>query len=253
MAKYLITLFTALFIGIFNQLPAHATWAFVQGQTQAGSSASSVAATFGSSVTAGHLVVVNLVWYSSPTVVNSVTDSASNTYSLAISNTSTAASAATYYTVATTGGAFTVTVNFSLGAYASITINEYSFTPGTISVSNTNSVANTTNSTPASGNVTFTATKALIIGTIQNATQGETITPSTGFTLRNQVLYVGGTNEGVYALDYLNATSSPQNPGGTLGTSAQWTALGASFQSSGDMAVTNYGGVFSGSPLLPQQ
>lgn len=85
---------------------------------------SSITATFGSNVTTGNLIVVTAFTGLGQTV-SSVTDGLSNTYSEAVSAAS--GQFKIYYAENITGGADTVTANFSDGAnFRAISIHEYS-------------------------------------------------------------------------------------------------------------------------------
>jgi hypothetical protein len=224
--KYLITLFTALVIGLFNQLPARATWAAV---TANAGSAQSTVVTIGSvtPVTAGNLVVVAI---SDSSATTAVTDSASNTYTLA-KNVVGGPSLSVYYSVITTGGALTITATTT--TFPGISAAEYSFTPGTISIAGTNGTTSAANLTPSAGPVAFTRVPALIIGAINNENAAETLTPTAPFVVRTQSAF-SGAHYGNILFDYANALASPQTPGGTWGTSSAWAASGIAFQSSGD-------------------
>jgi hypothetical protein len=209
-------------------------WATVQGNSQVGSAATSTSCTFGSSVAVGDLVVVCVTYYSVVTLT-SVTDNAStpNTYMLVMSEGSGGGLiSAMYYSVITTGGAFTVKATFTSAGYGSVTVQEYSFTPGTISVASTNAAFGSSAS-PASGNVTFTAPVALVCGNMGNVS-ASSVTASAPFSLRQSINFFSGVTYGTAYIDYLNAAVSPQNPNGTM-TSASWAAIGAAFHSSGDL------------------
>lgn len=211
-------------------------WNHVQG-----TSAASNAATFGSSVAIGDLVVVTVASTSAPTTV---TDSASNTYTLAKQNTFTDTSSI-YYSVVTTGGTLTVTAN-GTPLLPSISIDEYSFNAGTITVPNTNSGSGTSAS-PSCGSVAFTATRALVVGAIANSA-ADTLTAGGSFVLRESQAYSVGVNSGMYMIDYLNAPPPSQTPAGTWGSSALYSATSAVFQSSADNppAVAAYSQIYFG-------
>lgn len=236
--KYILTLFATLFIGLFSQLPAHATWAYVQNKigNGGGGGPSSVTQTFNSSVAVGDLVIVATSNYNNLTI-SSVSDtggSSSNTWIPVASASNTAAYTFLYYSIIAYGGTLSVTVQYSGSGYPALDIIEYSATPGTITVASSNTGTGAAFTTPAAGNVTFTANKALIVGV-----QSASTTPpgaGTGFTIRGSIAS-SGNNLGTSAEDDLNATSSPVNVvwGATLGQT--WSAVGAAFQSSGDSST----------------
>lgn len=199
------------------------SWTAIQGKALA-----NTVATFTSSATAGHLVVVCAASNIAPT---SISDSASNTYTLA--KTATPAGGFTvsvFYSVITTGGTLTITAN-GIGADPAIAIEEYSFTPGTISVSTNDSVGQS--NAVATGNVTFSTYRALCIAGFAYEA-AVSIAPNLGYTTRQQLEFEPGTSYGVGLIDNTAAISSPQNPGGTITTAPNWGAVGVAFSSTGD-------------------
>jgi hypothetical protein len=195
------------------------TWARVQG-----TSSPSASATFGGAVAIGHLVIVCVA---SGTTITAVSDTV-NTYTLA-KQTSGVTFSSIWYTVNTSNTALVVTA--SGGTFPAISIDEYSFTAGTISTPSTNGGTGVSNS-PSCGNVAFTH-PALVTGCIAEGVI-ETLTPATNFVLQESVTYGAGTNYGLQFLTYANAASSPQDPRGTWATSTAWTGSAVAFLSSGD-------------------
>jgi hypothetical protein len=228
--KYLLTLFAALFIGLFSQLPAHATWAAVTANANA---AASNVVTIGSvtGVTVGDLIVVSVV---GTTATSSISDT-HNTYTLvtSVSFDTGARYATIFYSVVTTGGALTITAS-GYGSFPVIGAAEYSFTPGNISVANTNTSSG--NSLGLStGPVTYTASTALIVGTFGQGTNAtETFTPTSPFVTRASSAFQAGVSLGLYYVDLTNPASSGQTPAGNWTNAVTWGGIGVAFQSSGD-------------------
>jgi hypothetical protein len=228
------------------------TWAHLAGggATSNGTTAGPVTYTMSSSVAAGSLVVVSIATVHG-TIISSVTDSASNSYTLAVnSNASSSCGAIIYYSVITTGGTLSVTVSGNGNNYMTIAVDAYSFTAGTISVSSTNS-ANGNSTSPSAGNVTFTAPIALVYGAFGEGS-ATTFTPGSGFTARQAYGYVAVISYGIVTEDILNATTTPQAVNGTFGTSNSWGAAGVAFQSTGDTGSPASPGRWNGAAMLMQ-
>jgi len=130
--------------------------------------------------TAGDLNVVVVGWNDTSTTVQSVKDSAGNTYSLAIGPTSgTALRQSIYYAANIVGGNNTVTVTFSKSAsYPDIRILEYRG----VSALDVTAGAIGTSATASSGSATTSNANELIFGanTVATGNSG----PGTGFTAR---------------------------------------------------------------------
>lgn len=252
MMKYLITILAVLVLSFLSQTPAFATWTHVQGTTKAnaGSNTGTIAQTYGSAVTAGNLgiICVSAVTTSNAALSATISDG-TNTWTLAkITNLQNISNdwycAGIYYTIFSGSSAYTETVTLSnTFCYPTISIDEYSFTPGTVSISSTGTGASATNGTGAfasTGNVTFTTPSALVIAIAQYDNVG-TFTAGSGFAIREQVSEVSGHCEGLGMEDWLNASSSPVTVGMTTSGSGNhyWTMSSATFQSSGDTASTS--------------
>ncbi len=139
-----------------------------------------VAVTYPSAQTAGDLNIVVVGWNDTTASVQSVTDSAGKTYSLAIGPTSgTGLRQALYYLANITGGSKTVTVTFSQpAAYPDIRILEYRG----VTTLDVTAAATGSSSTANSGSATTTAANELIFGanTVVASTKGA----GSGFTSR---------------------------------------------------------------------
>lgn len=235
--KYLSKILLFILLATFSN-PANAAWARIQGNSAAGTAATSTSVAFGSSVSVGDLVVVKVAYQSTATIT--VTDNAvggPNIYTRAAFLTNTGSSmfiTAVYYTVVQHGGAFTVACNFSISGFAPVSIEEYSFTPGTLSLATNSALGNS--GSPLSGNVTFSASRALIVGAIgSSASATGTVTQLGNFNILTQTAWNVGVTFALYSVDYINATASPQNPGISFQNAVQWVDVSASFQSSGDV------------------
>jgi hypothetical protein len=200
--------------------------------------------TAAASVTAGNLVIIDIASANTPSI-SGVADSGSNTYtSVATETSSDGIRTSTYYSVVTTGGSLIVTATFSATSLSTISIREYSFTPGTVSVVthaiNTGSVV----TAYSTGSMSFTG-PVLGVGAVTwlGVSGGATgVSWSGGFTERENSNYISGTAYGLSTAEVITSTS-PQNPGGSFTggtTSADFTAVGTIFQSSGDVGGASF-------------
>ncbi|HXG19026.1 MAG TPA: LamG-like jellyroll fold domain-containing protein [Methylomirabilota bacterium] len=139
-----------------------------------------VVVTYPSAQTAGDLNIVVVGWNDTAATVQSVRDSAGNTYSLAIGPTSgTGLRQSIYYAKNIVGGGNTVTVTFSQPAvYPDIRILEYRG----VTTLDVTAGASGRGAAASSGSATTTAANELIFGanTVATSTTG----PGTGFTSR---------------------------------------------------------------------
>jgi hypothetical protein len=218
-------------------------WAHKQsGSTEA--SNTTIVLTLGSNVTAGDLITVMATSQSSQTIT-SVTDGGSNTYITSFSEAVTSPATNnlyTYYAIATTGGFNTITVGVSSAVGETTVIaDEWSFTPGGVSVVG-NSVNNNTSGSlnPTSGNVSWTNGPVLLWNAVASNSASITgFTAGSGFTLYGTKTGVGTPGATQAALN-LPATMSAINCACSMtGTSHPWASIGVAFQSSGDVYLQN--------------
>lgn len=212
--------------------PAYAIWAHVQTISGfgAGSATTSLPVTFASNVSSGDIIIVTVGFFATTGV--SVTDSQSNTYTQ-IANVATNPVGAVWWAKATSTGSLTVTFHCPTANYPSMTADEYSASPGTISVV-TSSTNSGTSTSPTSGSMSFT-NNSLIYNGVVVTTSPVTYTAGSGYTLRGQEPFDSGVYYGNATQDLLNTSSSPKNAPMTLSGSVQWRSIGAVFQSTGDL------------------
>src|ERR1700723_1744258 len=177
------------------------SWAHIQSTT--GSATLTTQATlttsaFGSSVTPGHLLVVGIT---NDTGTLTVTDSASNSYTKIASNSSSGITSDIWYAVAngSSGSGLTVVVTANTGSpLLSCTVDEYSFTAGTISIGTTLATQPNTATAPQSlGNLTITQTGLVVSNVFTNdggnaATQPTWASPMTARNAANQTANARG-------------------------------------------------------------
>jgi len=144
------------------------------------SSPSTVPISYGSPQTAGDLNVVVVGWNNSTSTVQSIQDSAGNTYALAIGpTTGTSLRQSIYYASNIKGGSNTVTVTFNQAtAFPDIRILQYRGVTTLDVVAGASGSGTTANS----GSATTTAANELIVGA--NMVSSITTGPGSGFTTR---------------------------------------------------------------------
>ena len=239
--KHLLAL---LFFFIVSQTAAHATWAHVPGTaaSQASSGpASSVAVTTAGSVTVGNLLVVCISNYNASSSTITVADgtSGSNTYTQAVvQSTSKPATSAIFYCVVNTGGTLTITATLPATSYPSISVDEYSFTPGTISVVTIGTNSGTGGGAKTAGSLTFSNSNALAVANFSNDSAGQFFTVGTNFTQRATIT-ASAAHNALFAEDWLNVTSSssPVSPGAS-GSGGTWGGACALFYTTGDAGTS---------------
>jgi hypothetical protein len=216
-------------------------WAHIQGNTGFTSAGTSFTITMGSNVQAGHMVLVAAV---GNVPITSVTDTAGNTYTQLYTESvnGTSVNGYVFQSIISTGGFTVITVNLSGAGVAAGGADEFSFTPGEISVSG-NSVNNNTSgsTTPSSGAVSWSG-NALLYNAVVNALATATFTQPSGFTLWQNLPLSAGVNQGVFTCGILNDTSSPNSCTGSFNNSATWADFGIAFESSGDNSPPSTGG-----------
>ena len=195
---------------------------------------SSVPVTYTSAQTAGNTNILAIGWNNATSNITSVTDSAGNTYQLAVPTARGAGlSQAIYYAKnikAAPAGTNTVTVTFNTATpYVDIRALEYSgldtanpFEIGT-SASGTSATAN-------SGTVTTTTANALIFGA--GMTTGGFSTAGTNFTTR-----IITTPDADIAQDRIVTTAGAYNATAPLTGSAAWVMQVATFKAASGLIV----------------
>ena len=214
-------------------------WSLAQSNSNAGSSATTRAVTFGSNVSSGSLLVACVWWNSDTDDVTSVADSLGQTFVRAIIATSSAIGerCAIYYKHNSASGACTVTLTTSV-ARASV-IDVFEFTGGitTDPIDKTVAAASAGGSADPSANLTSVAANALAVGAL--------VMDSVATAGANYTIGFNNTNWFKEASEYDLDVGS----GGTVAVnftaaSNPWSLCGASFKSTS-------GGGFSGvGPLV---
>lgn len=205
------------------------SWVHVQNGNHANSGTStSIACSLASTVTVGHLIVVELsvFTFASPTI--GVADSLGNTYTRAAHFVGGVQNIDIWYTVVTSGGASaTITATIGSSNFLNINADEYAVS-GTISVSGT-ATNTSTSSAPTTGTITVTG-NCLVVGAAAQTGSLSAVpfTVGSGFTQRSNNNFVSGTTVGFCAEDQLNVTSSLAATWTMAGTTA-WQAAGAAF------------------------
>ena len=161
----------------------------------------------------GDLNIVVVGWNDTTATVQSVTDSAGNTYSLAIGPTSgTALRQSIYYAPNIVGGANTVTVTFNQpAAYPDVRILEYRG----VTTLDAKAGASGNSATTNSGSATTTSANELIFGA--NMVYTLTAAAGTGFTTR-----VITSPDGDIAEDKVVTTAGSNSATATLTSSGPW-------------------------------
>ena len=163
--------------------------------------------------TAGDLNVVVVGWNDTTATVQSVKDSAGNTYSLAIGPTSgTALRQSIYYAANIVGGSNTVTVTFSqAAAYPDVRILEYQG----VTTLDVTAGASGSSTSASSGAATTTSANELIFGANMVATT--TKAAGSGFTSR-----IITSPDGDIAEDKVVTTAGSNSATATLTSSGPW-------------------------------
>ena len=160
-----------------------------------GTAATTVAVTFPGNVTAGNLIALFVAFNNVANIIDSVTDSLGNTYTLVDTALNFASdSHASYYAKNITGGACTVTVTFTASVgYRSLTVHEVSGLDTTAPLDqhaiNTQVAPDIGTDAVTSGSVTTTTNGQYIFGAchVNNTGAGLTVDPGTGFTGRESI------------------------------------------------------------------
>ena len=185
------------------------------------SSTATVPVTFPGVQTVGDLNIVVVGWNDTTSAVQSVTDSAGNTYSLAIGPTSgTALRQSIYYAPNIVGGANTVTVTFNQpAAYPDVRILEYRG----VTTLDAKAGASGNSATTNSGSATTTSANELIFGA--NMVYTLTAAAGSGFTTR-----VITSPDGDIAEDKVVTTAGSNSATATLTSSGPWVMQMVTFK-----------------------
>jgi hypothetical protein len=179
-----------------------------------------VTAAYPSAQTLGDLNVVVVGWNDTVATVQSVKDSAGNTYSLAIGPTSgTGLRQSIYYAANITGGANTVTVTFSQAAtYPDVRILEYRG----VTALDVTAGASGSGKNASSGAATTTSANELIFGAATIATT--TKAAGTGFTSR-----IITSPDSDLAEDEIVTAAGSNSAAATLNSAGPWVMQMATF------------------------
>jgi hypothetical protein len=196
---------------------------------------STLAVTFGSSVSVGNLIVVCVNSWATSTSSRTYTCSdGSNTYSSTTLSDSVIGSGhhtdvQIFYSVATTGGALTVTITPSAACYATMGIEEYSNPGSTITLEAQAQAAGGGSSATSisSGNMTFTSGDLLIAVTDNGDVT--TVTAGTNSALGYSTSAGGGTGEPMSTEYWLNGSGSPLAGTFTFSPAGRWNCSAAAF------------------------
>lgn len=212
-----------------SPLPLWVTGNLVQSSGTAALGLGSTSAVWASNTTTGNLIAVGVTLTNTTTLgtVTSVTDSQSNTYLKAISGTKSSSLVSVideeiWYAKNITGGAGSVTVNHTIDN-AAIYVREYSYYN---SLNVTNSAIGSS-LTPNTGTVNTTiGTQLLVISTGDDKGTTQTYAAAGSFA---DMLGTTTTLTGVSMEDGITMGTAAQTGTLTLGSSANWVSLMASF------------------------
>jgi RHS repeat-associated protein len=193
---------------------------------QSGLDIDSTAVTLSSAVTTGDLIVVGITENGQTIPSNTVTDNKGNTYTKLADANNAGDHAAIFYAKNVTGGSsFTVSTGIS---GRSLAVMEYSGVATTSPFDVTASSTGTSNA-PNSGNVTTSVNGELAFGLAFSGGDGDTWTPGSGYTIRQQVTN-NATAERLAAEDKTATTAGSVSAGFTTTTSDVWAAAIATFK-----------------------
>ncbi len=201
----------------------------IQSSGTAAAAIGSTSVTWGANTTTGNLIVVGVAITNAATIgtVTSITDNQNNTYFKAISGTingvTDVLNAELWYAKSITGGAGSVTVNHTIDAI-SMFAREYSGF-NTLDVT---SAANGSSTTPNSGTSSATSfgTELVIVATGDDKSSGQTWTAAGNY---GDMVGTQTTITGVSMEDNIVTSAGAQTGTLTLGSSANWESLLATF------------------------
>lgn len=188
--------------------------------------------TFGLSVTAGNLILVNATVFSAThgggtTTIN---DSQTNSYITDVDFTdggsSTNYDSNIFRTIAGSSGSLTITISTTRSRLISFSIEEYSFTGGTITLDSVGGNYNVLTSNPSTTPLTVSSNDLIIAG-FGLITPSLTYTAGGSFTL-------GYTNNTIGTLSFvseywLSSSGSPITPSVTLSGNSEWNGVAAAY------------------------
>jgi hypothetical protein len=203
----------------------------------AGVSEATIAVTSAAAVTAGNVVVI-CVSTGTTTLTGNPTDSGSNTYTLI--NSVATNNCQMYYSVITTGGVLTVTATLTAASLPAISLDEYSFSAGTLTV-----ITNQNNGTGTSINTASLAPPkaGLALGYCLPNNTAATASAQSGFVLRQSHAQSAAQFYGLFLEDAVNYPFTNFTMNMAASASGAWSAISAVIYSSADSGtVTKAGG-----------
>jgi hypothetical protein len=201
---------------------------YVQGANAGNENAGSVSRAFPSSVVAGNTIIVVVVTTGAqPTTV---TDTAANTYTMAVANDANAnnTQVSIWYAANVVGGAITVTVTLTQPADNGIAIHEYR---GLASASPLDRTAGAggRSAAPASGATPATSQASeLVFSATGNNKFGAVFTAGAGFTLRQSLS--DGITEDIASEDRVASATGAQTGAFTTNIVTDWSCVVATFK-----------------------
>lgn len=212
-----------------------------------------VTATFGSAVTAGDLITVQVVNYSSGGM--SVQDNINGAaYAQGILAGSTASQAGIYWYVPPIGGSsFAVTLTTSGNTPGAIIIREWSGPAGTIAVTGTPTGAVASNVVSIASSPISVTGPALAIACVADVAAITGITPGTGWTLGTNVAWNNNVNVGIVDEYILNQSTGSITPSMSWGVTSSSSAIAAMAFFTGSSALfsgTPFDGLGAGGPFF---
>ena len=197
------------------------------------------AATFGSNVTAGSLIVVCVALFrAGGSNVSSITDSLSNTYAQDVTQTylGTDCRQSTWRAFNSGAGANTVTVNLSACSDLTFTISEF----GGALTTDPNDASNQATGTSQTPSVSVTAvdSNVMMVGSFAHAGTNRTLTSGTGYSLLAES--EGGTTAmPIHSMFQEFVSSGAKTVDGSIGTgSVEWAICGTAYKPAAGGAAT---------------
>ncbi|HEX8837415.1 MAG TPA: Ig-like domain-containing protein [Candidatus Acidoferrum sp.] len=214
---------------------AGANIALVQHGNLDASPSPSGALAFAKNTTAGNWIGVCIRGGLSSSQVFTVSDSSANTYHQAFQmGLTTAVTFACYYAENIKGGADTVTVSESVTGPLRFAIYEYANVATSNSLDATPAVAQGSNASPNSGNLTTNNGGDLLLGIVVTTNSG-TFTAGTGYTIEDTV--PAPPNAKLIVEDQLQSSAGTASAAVTLGGADNWGAGLAAFRSTSGVSL----------------
>lgn len=196
-------------------------------QSQSGATTAGTASTFTlTGVGKGHILILCLS-SAGLTTISSISDSASNSYSVSSNFAGGAADALLYYAQTTSGGTITVTVNTTTSSVTHWILFEFAGISNPVLDQSATTSATSTSPSATMGSST-TVTNEIIIGAVQNSTYATTVTEGSGYT---GLVYSGDSSGGnPCAMEYqIVSSKSAYTATMTLDSSQVWGMIVAGF------------------------